>query len=211
LVPYAVLAATSIFLRANWQRIPERFPVHWGLNGAPDRWAVRTWRGVDGPLLAGALVIGLMQLLSYLIMTGSPRARIPEVADWTARFRRANLRLLVALAWTLSVLFSVTALNPYLARGEQFTIPVWLIVTAVLVVTGAFVWPIIRISQEPGSGGDGTPDECWKLGQIYYNPGDRALMVEKRFGVGYTLNFGNRTAWLVIALILLVVVVPILL
>jgi len=46
---------------------------------------------------------------------------------------------------------------------------------AVLAVTIGFLWPIIRISREPGSGSDGTPDECWRLGQIYYNPNDPAL------------------------------------
>jgi hypothetical protein len=74
---------------------------------------------------------------------------------------------------------------------------------AVLAVTAGFVWPIVRISQEPGSGSDGTPDECWKLGQIYYNPNDPALLVEKRFGVGYTINFGNRASWLLIGLLVL--------
>ena len=76
-------------------------------------------------------------------------------------------------------------------------------------VTAGFLWPIIRISQKPGSGSDGTPDECWKLGQIY-NPNDPALMVEKRFGVGYTINFGNRASWLLIALLVLILLVPLL-
>lgn len=68
----------------------------------------------------------------------------------------------------------------------------------------AFAWQIISIAQQPGSGSDGTPDECWKLGQIYYNPNDPALMVEKRFGVGYTLNFANRLSWLLVGLLILI-------
>jgi len=36
-------------------------------------------------------------------------------------------------------------------------------------------------------------------------------MVEKRFGVGYTINLGNRASWLLIALLLLIVLVPLLL
>lgn len=211
IVPYAMLAAAAIFLQANWQRLPRRFPVHWGLNGTPDQWAERTWRSVDGPLLAGVLAIALVQLLGFLIVAASPRARMAETADWTACFRRANLRLIVAMGWTLAALFAVLALNPYLSGGDSLVIPAWLMVAAILVVTAAFIWPIVRICQESGSGSDGTPDECWKLGQIYYNPNDPALLVEKRFGVGYTINFGNRASWLLVALLVLIILVPLLL
>ncbi len=39
---------------------------------------------------------------------------------------------------------------------------------------------------------DGLADERhWKWGIFYVNRDDSALLVEKRFGVGYTLNFGN--------------------
>jgi hypothetical protein len=209
--PYAMLAAVAIFLHVNWQGLPSRFPVHWGINGTADRWAARTWRSVDGPLLAGFLVIALLQAMGYMIVAASPRGRMLETADWTARFRRANLRMIVAMGWALGALFAVLALNPYLSRGDALVIPVWLMLAATLAVTAGFLWPVIRISQEPGSGSDGTPDECWKLGQIYYNPNDPALMVEKRFGVGYTINFGNRASWLLVALLLMVVFVPMLL
>jgi uncharacterized membrane protein len=211
IVPYAMLAAAAIFLQQNWQRLPSRFPVHWGTDGTPDRWAERNWRGVDGPLLMGFVVIALLHVLGYMIADASPRGRMAETADWTARFRRANLRMIVAMGWTLAALFAVLALNPYLSGGDALVMPVWLMLAPILAVTAGFLWPIIRISQEPGSGSDGTPDECWKLGQIYYNPNDPALMVEKRFGVGYTINLGNRASWLLIALLLLIVLVPLLL
>ncbi len=211
IIPYAVLAATVAFLHANWQRLPIRFPTHWGFSGEPDAWAVRNWRGVDGPLIGGALIIALLHALGYMIVAGSPRSRTPEGAEWTIRFRQANLRLVVAMGLLLSLLFSAIGLNPLFSPGGELAIPVWAMLAAVLAITVIFIWPIVRISQEPGSGSDGTPDECWKLGQIYFNPNDPALMVQKRFGVGYTINFGNRASWLVLGLIVLIVMVPVLL
>ena len=48
------------------------------------------------------------------------------------------------------------------------------------------------------SGQEGQPGEIdrkddgyWKLGLFYYNPQDPAMLVEKRFGIGWTINFGN--------------------
>jgi uncharacterized membrane protein len=50
--------------------------------------------------------------------------------------------------------------------------------------------------------GDRTPDACWKWGLIYVNPTDPSILVEKRFGIGYTLNLGNRWTWVVLAVLL---------
>jgi uncharacterized membrane protein len=209
LVPYAMLLAAALCLQANWQRLPRRFPIHWGLAGNPDRWAALSWQSVGAPLLAGLAVIALLHMLGYLIVTGSPRARVAGTADWSARFRLANLRLIVAMGWMLGALFAVLALNPLLAAGDTLLIPAWLLVAVPLAVAAGLLWPIVSISREPGSGGDGTPDACWKWGQIYYNPHDPALMVEKRFGIGYTVNFGNRSSWLLIALLLLIVLLAV--
>ena len=58
--------------------------------------------------------------------------------------------------------------------------------------------------------GKRPPDEAWH-GFFYSNPNDPALLVPKRYGMGYTLNFGNRWAWPLLAIILLMAVLPILL
>src|SRR3984893_15944922 len=51
------------------------------------------------------------------------------------------------------------------------------------------------------------PEAAWK-GSFYSNPNDPALLVPKRFGIGYTLNFGNPWSWAVLAFLLLMLVVP---
>jgi len=58
-----------------------------------------------------------------------------------------------------------------------------------------------------GRTGQRPPDAAWK-GSFYSNPGDPALLVPKRFGIGYTLNFGNPWSWAVLAFVLLMVAVP---
>jgi hypothetical protein len=39
--------------------------------------------------------------------------------------------------------------------------------------------------------GDRTADARWLGGIIYFDPADPAFLVEKRMGIGWTLNFGN--------------------
>lgn len=55
---------------------------------------------------------------------------------------------------------------------------------------------------------DSTPDRCWKAGIFYANPADPALFVEKRLGIGYTLNFGNPWSWIVLVFIILIAIAP---
>ena len=54
-------------------------------------------------------------------------------------------------------------------------------------------------------------DNYWKWGSIYYNPQDPSLMVEKRFGIGWTMNFGNKWAWVVLSIFILIIVAVIIL
>jgi uncharacterized membrane protein len=71
-----------------------------------------------------------------------------------------------------------------------------------------------RIKTPVKEGGTGNinrdDDRFWKAGLFYFNPDDPSIMVEKRFGVGYTLNFGNRKAiWFSIAFFVLILLIPI--
>ncbi len=178
--PFAILAAGAIFLNLNWQRIPARFPVHWGVDGQPDRWSERSVHGVYGPLLFA------VELCLWLLIMG--------VATWfgarRSRFRRITLGAMIASEYMLSLLFVTTSLNPLLH------IPLWVIVVGPML----FIIPILVVMArgiaEPDEAEiEPTPEECWKAAVIYYNPNDAALFVEKRTGLGYTLNFGNRWSW----------------
>ena len=89
---------------------------------------------------------------------------------------------------------------------------IW-IITGIVVATSVFA--VIRMGQiqaEPTNESDNTTDQCWFLaGQIYYNPVDPVLIVEKRFGIGYTINFGNKLAWIIVALVPLIALAPVIL
>lgn len=49
------------------------------------------------------------------------------------------------------------------------------------------------------AGTDRDDDRFWKAGLLYVKRDDPALVVGARFGVGWTLNFGNPRAWVIIA------------
>lgn len=192
LLPLGMLVATAAYLHANWARLPERFPTHWSIDGTPNGWATRSWHGVFGPLIICAVVSVFMTGMAEMIIHASPRGRGTGTEAWTSRFRRANLLLLVAGVWAVSAMMCVISLLPLFSGAGR---PSWIVGALPLIIIGTmlpFVVQLVRLTRDSSSGSDGTPDRCWKLGQIYYNPDDPAMVVEKRFGLGYTVNFGHR-------------------
>jgi uncharacterized membrane protein len=54
---------------------------------------------------------------------------------------------------------------------------------------------------------DYDEDSHWKGGLFYFNRNDPSIFVEKRFGVGWTLNFGNPIGYLIFLVPLVVILV----
>lgn len=216
--PFTVLGACALYLRANWERIPERFPVHWGVNGQPNGWATRSVSGVYGPLLMALIICALLMAFSYAILISTRHVSATgENARAESHFRHAQIGVLALVEYFIAATLSGV---PLLAlRRDVAEMPG---VGTILVGTSIFVLAIIAVLIYTGQGGanlmkaggsakilhgggvagDRTPDQCWKAGMFYVNSDDPALLVEKRFGIGYTLNFGRPAAWVLMLFIL---------
>jgi len=86
-----------------------------------------------------------------------------------------------------------------------FSPSIWIILGPILVLAAASLLIPLLAKERPR-----PPDEEW-TGMFYSNPKDPALFVPKRFGIGYTLNFGNPMSWVVLALVFALVSVPVIL
>lgn len=186
-------AVVSWMLASRWEIIPSRFPVHWGFDGQPNGWAGRSFAGVFGPLIVGAVIIMMMVLLGELI----PRTSVAFAGH--PQFLSFTRITLGAVAWLISLLFSAAAYLP-LMSNRVLMVP-WLVVGSVVFVIGLIAWIVVRSKGMLGAmaaAQDSTPDHCWRAGLFYYNPDDPALMVPKRIGIGYTLNFAHPVAWILL-------------
>jgi len=218
--PFALLAATAIWLRLHWGQIPEVFPIHWGANGQPNNWATRNFAGVYGPLLIAAVLCALMGFMAYAMLRWSRLIRVGGAAgEGERRFRLLVVSIVVATEYFLALMFTWAALLPlsHKQSGPPGVIPMLVFSLAFAVVTTVLmIWfgqGGTRLVGSAGAAsgaaapvGDRTPDKYWKLGLIYVNRDDPALFVEKRFGIGFTLNFGHPGAWVFLALLVAVFV-----
>lgn len=217
--PFALLAACAGYLATHWRSIPARLVMHWGIDGQPDRWAQRTFGAVFLPVIVAAGVLLAMTLLLY----GMTHWLRPIHAgglegEHESRYRRTASILLLVLEYWIAVLFSWLGVRPLLPHAFQQPPVGFAVVPGLIAVTASAIllWlgqggsriPPAQPSdpRSPIPIGDRTEDRFWRLGVFYFNRDDPSVLVEKRFGIGYTVNFARPVAWLILLLPLLTVI-----
>lgn len=197
-------------------KLPPRIPTHWNAAGRADGWAGKNPLGLICLLLM--MIYIHVMMLTLLVGMAQVRPAVPaQRADEYLTARERYMRVWVTMASTLRLgvtllfggiiwasLFGIEAQ----ARGE--TSPGMALVWAgTAVVLWAIAWGIIkslalrkvmRVVAGSGSFERTTPTEKWIGGTLYYNRNDPALWVEKRIGIGWTVNFAHPTAWAITAL-----------
>jgi uncharacterized membrane protein len=200
--PLAILAVVAIYLGVHWPQIPDEFPVHWGTSGQPNGWSVRTPMGVYGPLLFGAAIVIGISLVAYTFSHAARRLPVPANSPAPSDFPHRIAVLLLGVEYFIAAMFSLVGLLPLMGSPGAVSI---VILAAAVLLSAVFLGRWISHGRDhwPHAAGDGTPDACWKLGLLYFNPDDPALFVEKRIGIGYTINFARGTAWAILVLTLI--------
>jgi uncharacterized membrane protein len=183
LLPLVILAATAFYLHAHWDSIPERRPIHWGIDGQPNGWADRTPSNVYGPLAFGAGMTLWLFAFSLAIWYGTRR---------TESLRKPALAAFITLEWALLLVIVGIAMQALIRLPL-----VWMTLVPTLVMLGSIAY-LIKANRDSRGPLDPTPTECWKGGILYYNPNDPVLFVGRRDGAGFTLNLGNPWSWVVI-------------
>ena len=164
---------------------------------------------VAGQLYFTAVYSGLM----LIVHRSRPDIEAADPAASTLRYRRflavitRALLTMAALADLGLLLIALPDWQVYRLSGIGRALPVLPFAAGVLLL-GA-------VAARTGQGGsrlngnvrglalaagtDRDDDRFWKAGLLYVNRDDPAIVVGARFGVGWTLNFGNPVAWLLIA------------
>jgi hypothetical protein len=207
LLPLIVLLGLGLWAVAHLDQLPSRLPVHWGFSG-PNRWVV-TSSGAINVLLAQHAFICLVLIVSALgVLHWSRRISASGPAAAPERqFRRRTVLLLLAVEYftILPPIFS-------LMQAPALAMQVWSVAFSVTIVT--FVISLMRAGQggarlvATGRSpiGDRTADARWIGGLLYFNRTDPALFVEKRMGIGWTVNFGNPWSWVSVGTVIVIVV-----
>lgn len=125
-----VLAGMILAAAVLWQSSPERYPVHWNIQGQVDRYGNRT----EGLLLLPAMTVGIYLLLVFLPRIDPARANY-------ARFSGAYTAIRIVFTVCMALIYAVTVVSAKeYPIDMSFAIP--LIIGGMFVVLGNYVGKI---------------------------------------------------------------------
>ena len=227
ILPAALLLAGLIAMLIYYPQMPSRVPIHFDFAGAPDRWVDKSPAVLLITWLPAFGLYVLLTLLTVWLPRSSRLVSSPSIEQSLAarrRFMVALTRYLFTVK-TAAVLILLTALLAIVGSALKWpfepgrAMP-FLAVGIVVLAIGGTIYLTLHFGQGgsrvyPSAGqrleGAAADERHWRWGLFYVNRDDPALFVEKRFGIGLTMNFGNPRAWWLIGLIAALVAVPILL
>ncbi len=203
---FAIVMITMSHLITIYDTLPDRIITHYDITGTPDGFAEKSFMSVFGLSFVQLFMIGTFVFVNWMIKKSKQQLdpKDPQRSlQNNLRFRRLWSFFSILLCIIIVVFFSIMQLQMVYGTNSKdvsSTIIGELILTTLLIVF--FIMRSLRLKREPFTKEiTVTPmdqDAYWKLGGIYYNPHDPALIVEKRMGIGWTLNFARPLSWLIL-------------
>ncbi len=214
LVPIAIAIFAAVL---KYPSLPGQIPMHYNLAGEVDRYAAKS----IGTFAVMPLIQFFIGLLFAGINFGIGTSRHQRNYRRTLAFQGIMSIFLYAIGFMVMLMFTCIQLTMLSIINEKQMMVLPFAFFAVIFLS------CIYLGVKVGQGGsrldirDDTSvnkvddDRYWLGGFLYCNKDDPSLFVEKRFGMGYTLNFGNPKSLIAIAalvfIILAITVLPFLL
>lgn len=191
-VCFLITGFSLVYLILNYSKISDLVPVHWNIQGVADAFRhknfIVVFRNIilEISLVVLFYLIGIQSLGTKILLKGN------ENRDLAIKYLR-NISY-STLGMSLSYQILALSITFSIVNGKDIA-PIILILSIVLIIFFAFFMSVyfyklenIKVNSNKISQYD---DEKWLYGLIYYNKEDSEVMVSKRFGVGYTLNFAR--------------------
>lgn len=206
-IPFAITIVTTLFTALFYDRLPDILPMQFNFAGEVTNAAEKSYRTAFLLPVIQSYLILLFVLINTIIAKSKQQlnAEDPEKSFQQLKlFKRRWSLFLLFTSTLLTLMFSFIQWSYFYPTNHQLVTIVSLIFSGIILITS------LVLSFSTGQGGsriqtagssqtdtiDRDDDRYWKLGQVYFNPNDPALFLEKRFGVGWTVNVARPTAWL---------------
>jgi uncharacterized membrane protein len=198
--------------------LPDRIPVHWNIHGQPDSWGNKSFASIFLLPIMMIYLQGLMLIMKHGLM----QAKMTLPIEHTEQYLKLKEESLsVTMKMMDHVRLGTSIMLSTLSLGIISTVsgaPVWRWIIVIVIAT-SLILPVVCFyaayrlmkinTQLRASTGRSyvqrqTDADRWYCGGIFYfNPDDPALWVERMVGLGYTVNMGNKKAYMYLAYVLL--------
>ena len=222
-LPMLITVGLIAYTATQYANMPAMIPTHWGPNGQPDAFSPKTPFSVIALLLILLIMQGMM--LGINAFTKRSGIKLNPAKGKTSQFQQLSFRKYTS--WFLfmtSVLITIlmgftqlTTIHEGLGNAAiMFALPLGFLLI-ILLATAVYAFKVgqsgsridVAFEDEAIPGITAVDDDqYWKFGVFYVNKNDPSIFVEKRFGVGWTINFGHPLSYVImvvpLALILII-------
>ena len=210
-----VILATLALTLALYPQMPDPVPVHFDAAGAVDDWMAKGWQVVAMPVAVQAFMALCLTASHWQILRSrrpaSPEHPVASAIAYGAFARAQSAALLVTgLVITMSIAIMPLAFAGVVSPDQSLVALVVIIIGAILpnlgvsLVYGQAGSRLLRRMSAAGELGF-DDDAHWRLGVFYVNREDPSVLVPRRFGVGWAMNWGNLRSWGLVAAFVAVV------
>jgi len=216
-LPIIITLALITFTYMNYNAIPDVFATHWNAAGEVDGWTEKTWLSV---IVMPLILLGTQ--ISFFIMSfGMKSAKIQLSAQAKEASAKRELTqrkysswYLAAINYSMTILLVVLHYTTVILKDQTAPYFFPLFTVFMIVSLGGLILYIWKLSKSNEHFDDlhtnetaTADDRYWKWGVVYINKNDPSLLVQKKHGVGWTVNLANKWSYIII----LVIFLPILL
>jgi len=214
-----VIAATAAVSFLRYDALPSMIPVTFDNAGNAVGFMEKSYRLLLN-MPGVQLIITMIMLFVYYSISKSRQQVDPANRDVSLTqnviFRRRWSAFTVFCGLGMVSVFGIIQLSILGILSSSVTVILSLLLPAAIII---YVIVLAVSTGQSGSRvkvdkGDYPPakaaavredDSNWKFGAWYYNPDDPSLFVEKRVGIGWTVNWARPMAWVIILGILALV------
>lgn len=153
------------------------------------------------------IIMYIVNLIINNSKTDLNSGNIDEIIIKKKKLRRLISIMLMVIALEIMIMFSVIQYSLLFTYKISMIYSIFIFIIFITILV--FIIKIIKEGKKKTSFNSSKDelykddDKKWILGSIYYNKNDPAWIVEKRVGVGWTVNFARLKSWVAIILLIL--------
>ncbi|PWV97393.1 putative membrane protein [Paenibacillus cellulosilyticus] len=212
-LPHLIIIAACVFIAVrSYDSLPDTIPTHFDWDGTVTDSSPKSWGVVLSLNVVQLVMTAIMVLVNWSIRwsRASLDPNKPEQSAQAERkYRRSTSLFILVFSFLLVMMMGWTqAISLYERKLEGSMV---IISMLPLLVAGIWMVRLFRMNRERSQFDrlSRDQDRHWKLGTLYWNPEDPAIFIEKRSGLGWTMNFAKPSAWLTLfGPIVLIALVP---
>ena len=203
-----------IYTISKYNTMPDIIPTHWGINGKADAFSKKSIASL-GSIILMSIFTGL---LIYISSLAALRTRFKLNPNSIEESKIINLRYLNKFGITfliLNISMNMLFISTLVAtvNSSDLNIYIMLFTTISLIFSSIYLiyiyYKLPNNSKNVGYTVDDN-DSKWILGSFYYNKNDPSLFVQKRFGVGWTVNLATKKGKIYIIIPFIIIIINIL-